>query len=55
MTRMDQGRLNNGVFDRICEYKRVGGYVEQLREETEKLKITDRNCLDTEQYGKKLK
>ena len=31
---MDQGR----VFDRIREYKRVGGYAKQMREETEKLK-----------------
>ena len=42
---IDQGRLNKRVFDRICEYK---------REETEKLKITDKNCLDREQYGKKI-
>ena len=26
-----------------------------MREETEKLKITDENCLDREQYGRKLK
>ena len=26
-----------------------------MREETEKLKITDKNCLDREKYGKKLK
>ena len=26
-----------------------------MREETEKLKITDKTCLDREQYGKKLK
>ena len=38
---MDQGRLN----------KRVGGYVKQMSEETEKLKITDKNYLDREQYG----
>ena len=25
-----------------------------MREVTEKLKITDKNCLDREQYGKKL-
>ena len=25
-----------------------------MREETEELKITDKNCLDREQYGKKL-
>ena len=36
--RMDQGRLNKRVFDRIREYKSVGGYVKQMREETEKLK-----------------
>ena len=53
--RMDQGRLNKRVFDRIHEYKSVGGYVNQMREKTEKLKITDKNCLDREQYGKKFK
>ena len=47
MVRMDQGR----VFDRIREYKSEGGYVKQMREETEKLKITDKNCMDREQYG----
>ena len=26
-----------------------------MREGTEKLKITDKNCLDREQYGEKLK
>ena len=51
MVRMDQGRLNKRVFDRIREYKSVGGYVKQMREETEKLKITDENCLDREQHG----
>ena len=25
-----------------------------MREETEKLKITDKNCLDREQYGKEI-
>ena len=55
MVRMDQGRLNKRVFDGIREYKSVGGYVKQMREETEKLKITDKNCLGREQYGKKLK
>ena len=53
MFRMDQRRLNERVFDRIREYKSVRGYVKQMREETEKLKITDKNCLDREQYGKK--
>ena len=47
---MDQGRLNNRVF----EYKSVRGYVKQMREETEKLKMTDKNCPDREQYGKKI-
>ena len=31
MLRMDQGRLNKRVFDRIREYKSVGGYVKQMR------------------------
>ena len=53
MVRMDPGILNKRVFDRIREYKCVGGYVKEMREETEKLKITDKNCLDREQYGKK--
>ena len=30
----------------------LGGYVKQMREETEKFKITDKNCLDREQYWK---
>ena len=35
---------------------KVEGYVKQMREEeTEKLKITDKNCLDREQYGKNIK
>ena len=55
MVRMDQGRLNKRVFDRIRMCKSVGGYVKQMREETEKLKITDKNCLDREQYGEKIK
>ena len=55
MVRIDRGRLNKRVFDRIREYTSGGGYVKQMREETEKLKITDKNCLDREQYGKKLK
>ena len=55
MFRMDQRRLNERVFDRIREYKSVRGYVKQMRKETEKLKITDENCLDREQYGKKIK
>ena len=53
MVRMDQVRVNKRIFDRIREYKSVGGYVKQMREETEKLKITDKNCLDKEQYGSK--
>ena len=36
MVRMGQGRLNKRVFDRIREYKSVGGRVKQMREETEK-------------------
>ena len=52
---MDQGTLNKRVFDRIREYKSVRGYAKQMREETDKLKITDKNCLDREQYGKKNK
>ena len=48
-------RLNKRVFDIIREYKSVGGYVKQMREETEKLKITDKNGLDREKYGKKFK
>ena len=52
---MDQRRLNKRVFDGIREYKSVGGYAKQMREETEELKITDKNCLDRENYGKKLK
>ena len=51
MVRMD----NKRDFDRIREYKSVGGYVKQMREKTEKLKITDNNCLDRKKYGKKLK
>ena len=39
MVRMDQERLNKRVVGRIHEYKSVGGYVKQTREETEKLKI----------------
>ena len=41
------------VFDRIHEYKIVGRYVKQMREETEKLKekTTDKNYPDREQYG----
>ena len=35
---MDQGRLNERVFDRIRQYKSVGGYVKQMIEETEKVK-----------------
>ena len=31
----------------------IEGYV--MREETEKLKITEKNSLDREQYGKKIK
>ena len=31
----------------------VGGYVKQMRDEIEKLKITDKNCLDREQYRNK--
>ena len=48
MVRMDHGRLNKRVFDRIREYKSVGGYVKQMREETEELKITHKNCPDRE-------
>ena len=55
MVRMDKRRLNKRVFDRIREYKSVGGYVKLMREEREKLKITDKNCMDREQYGKKIK
>ena len=56
MVRMDQAILNKRDFDRIREYKSVGGYVKKkMREETEKLKIIDKNCLAREQYGKKLK
>ena len=51
MIRMDRGRINKRVFDRIREYKSEGGYVKLMREETEKLKI-QKNCLDREQYGK---
>ena len=43
---LNEGRLNKRVFDRIREYKSVGGYVKQMREETETLKITDKNFLD---------
>ena len=43
------------VFDRIRAYNSVGGYVKQKREETEKLKITDKNSQNREQYGTKLK
>ena len=46
MVRMDQGRLNKIAFNRIREYKSVGGYVKQMREETKKIKITDKNCLE---------
>ena len=45
MVRMDQGRLNKRVFDRTREYKSLGGYVKQMREETEKFKITDKKIL----------
>ena len=55
MVRMDQGRLNKRVFDRIREYNSLGGYVKKMREETEKFKMTDKNSLDGEQYGKKIK
>ena len=48
MGNMDQVRLNKRVF----EYKSGRGYVKQMREETEKLKMTDKNCPDREQYGK---
>ena len=51
MVRMDRGRLNK----RVHEHKSVWGYVKEMREETEKLKITDNNCLDREQYEKKIK
>ena len=52
---MYNGRLIKRVFERIREYKRGGGYVKQMREETEKLKVTDKNCLDRQNYEKKLK
>ena len=45
-------RLNKRVFGRIREYKSLGGYVKQMREETEKLKIADKNCLDREHTEK---
>ena len=39
MVRMEHERLNKRVFDRIREYKSVGGgYVKQMREETEKVR-----------------
>ena len=34
---------------RSREYKSVGGYVKQMREEAEKFKITDKNCLHREE------
>ena len=48
MVTMEEGILNKRVFDRIREYKSAGGHVKQRREETEKLKIIDKNCLDRE-------
>ena len=45
MVKLDQGRLNEKVFDRIRDYNSVGGYVKQMREETKKLKIEDKNLL----------
>ena len=39
MVRMNQGILNKRVFDRILEYKSVGGCAKQMREETERLNI----------------
>ena len=38
MVRMEE-RLNKRVLDRIREYQSVRGYVKQMREETEKLRI----------------
>ena len=35
MVRMEQGRLKKRVIERIREYKRVGGYVKKMRQETE--------------------
>ena len=46
---------NKRVLNRIHEYKSVGGYVKQMREETEKLKIWAKNCLDRKLYEKKIK
>ena len=44
MVRMDQEwSLNKRVFDRIRQYKRVG------------IIVTNNNCLNREQYGKKFK
>ena len=42
MGRIDQERLNKRVFDRIREYKSVGGYVKQMREELEE-KVIEEN------------
>ena len=52
---IESWNFNNNNKYSIREYKSVWGYVKQMREKTEKIKITDKTCLDREQYGKKLK
>ena len=52
---MDRGSLNTRVFDRLREHKSERGYKKQMREETEKLIITDKKCVDREQKLKEIK
>ena len=48
---MDQERLNKRVFDRIREYKSVGGYVKQMR----KVKNNRQKLPGQRTIGKKIK
>lgn len=54
MVRMAPERLNKAIFQKIRGYKSSGGYIKQMKEEMETLGITDQDCLDREEYRKRL-
>ena len=54
MVRMDSGRLNKQIFDKIYNLKSQNGYVRQMKEELGRLKITDEDCLYREKLRERL-
>lgn len=47
-------RINREIFYKMRGYKSASWYIKQLKEETEKIKITDQDCFNRDEYRERL-